>query len=249
MTSAELRPSGAQRVRHETKRRELQVLRVTQPGPHVRRIAFGGDELAGFVSLSFDDHVKLLLPVAGQAEPVGRDYTPRHHDAAAGELTIDFALHGDGPATAWASQAAAGMRLQIGGPRGSFILPAALDWQLLVGDDTAMPAIARRLEELPAGSKVSVILQVVDPADRHALGDTPRFPVHWVATPAECLEAVRAWSLPGGTGYAWCAGERGLVAECRRLLVDEKGHDRHAIRASAYWKRGRPAHHERLDAV
>lgn len=86
-------------MRHETRCRALQVLRVTQPGPQLRRITLGGDGLADFVSLSFDDHVKLLLPVAGCAEPVGRDYTPRHFDASALELTIDFALHGDGPAT------------------------------------------------------------------------------------------------------------------------------------------------------
>src|SRR6185369_9649473 len=103
------------------------------------------------------------------AEPVRRDYTPRRYDAAAGELTIEFALHGDGPAARWAAQAAPGQRATIGGPRGSFVIPLDYDWHLLVGDESAMPAIARRLEELPAGATAIVILQVRDAADRRAL--------------------------------------------------------------------------------
>lgn len=101
---------------------------------------------------SFDDHIKLLLDV-GDAEPVRRDYTPRHFDVRAQELTLEFALHGDGPAAQWAAQAQPGHRATVAGPRGSFIIPMDYDWHLLVGDDTAIPAIARRLEELPSGAR------------------------------------------------------------------------------------------------
>ncbi len=76
-----------QRVRHEIKRCDLQVVRVEAISPHVRSITFAGDELAGFISASFDDHLKLMLDV-GDAEPVRRDYTQRRYDPAAGELTI-----------------------------------------------------------------------------------------------------------------------------------------------------------------
>ena len=58
-----------------------------------------------------------------------------------------------------------GDRVLVGGPRGSFVVPADYDWHLLVGDPTALPAIRRRLEELPAGTRVTVIAQA-DPADR-----------------------------------------------------------------------------------
>ncbi len=233
-----------QRVRHELKRRTLQVRRVDTISPHFRRVTLGGEALAGFISASFDDHLKLLL---GEGDAmVGRDYTPRAYDAAANELVLEFALHGDGPAANWAQQAEPGQSVTIGGPRGSFIVPLDYDWHLLVGDETALPAVARRLEELPATTRAIVILQVADAADRRALPSRAAVDLRWVATEAELAAAVRALQLPAGEGYAWCAGEAAAMADLRRVLVDEKGHDRHAIRAAAYWKRGAQAHHENL---
>jgi NADPH-dependent ferric siderophore reductase len=240
-------PRRAQRVRHELKLRQLQVLRVATLSPQVRSVTLGGAELADFVSASFDDHLKLILPVPEGAEPVRRDYTPRHYDAAANELTLEFAMHGDGPAAAWAAQAQPGQSATIGGPRSSFIIPMDCDWHLLVGDETALPAIARRLQELPAGARVIAIVQVADPADRRPLATQADVQLHWVASAPEALAALRALVLPTGEGYAWCAGEAATVAEQRRILVDEKGHERHAIRAAAYWKRGAKAHHENLE--
>jgi len=235
-----------QRVRHELKRRELQILRVSSPSPNFRSIVFGGESLADFSSDSFDDHVKLVLD-AHTAAPVMRDYTPRRFDRAARELTIEFALHGDGPAARWAGAAQPGQRVTIGGPRGSFIVPLDYDWHLLVGDETALPAIARRLEELPASATAQVIVQLDDAADRRDLSKPANAGVQWVDSADALVQAVRALALPGGEGYAWCAGEAAIVATLRRTLVEDKGHDRHAIRAAAYWKRGSSAHHENLD--
>lgn len=234
--------SRVQRVRHEIRRRDLEVVRVDDLSPHFRSVTFGGDALAGFLSASFDDHVKLVLDGG-----VARDYTPRRHDAARGELTIEFALHGDGPAAAFAASAVPGRRATIAGPRGSLIIPTDYDWHLLAGDETALPAIARRLEELPAGTRTIVIAQVADAADRRALASAATLAVQWVADADALVAVVRALELPPGEGYAWCAGEAGAMATLRRVLVDEKGHDRHAIRAAAYWKRGAIAHHENLE--
>lgn len=239
--------SRVQRIRHELHRRDLEVLRVEPLGPGYRRVVFGGESLAGFVSASFDDHVKFMLDADG-AEPVRRDYTPRHHDAAARELTIEFALHGDGPAAAWAAQAQPGQRVVIGGPRGSFVVPTDYAWHLLAGDDTALPAIARRLEELPPGTRAIVIMQLADPLDRRALPSAAQVDLTWVADAAGLIDAVRALALPAGEGYAWCAGEAATMATLRRILVEEKGHDRHAIRASAYWKQGARGHHEDIES-
>lgn len=236
-----------QRVRHEIKRRELQVLRVEQPSPHFRRVVLGGESLADFVSASFDDHVKFILEGAGGAEPVRRDYTPRAFDNAACELALEFALHGDGPAAAWAAQAAVGQRAVIAGPRGSFVIPTDYDWHLLAGDETALPAVARRLEELPATTRAIVALNVPDAADRRALQSAAQVELHWVDSDEALLAAVRALQLPAGEGYAWCAGEASAMAALRRVLVEEKGHDRQAIRASAYWKRGASGHHEDIE--
>lgn len=236
-----------QRVRHETRRRDLQVLRVESPSASFRRVILGGEALAGFLSASFDDHVKLILDSGNGGEPVMRDYTPRHYDRAAGELTIEFALHGDGPAAEWAAAAQPGQRATIGGPRGSFIIPLDYDWHLLVGDDTALPAISRRLEELPAGAHAIVLLQVAQ-ADRRAFATQANAQIQWVVSDAALIDAVRALALPAaGEGYAWCAGEAATMATLRRILVEDKGHDRRAIRAAAYWKRGAQAHHENLE--
>lgn len=237
-----------QRVRHELKRRELEVLRVAEVTPHFRSVTFTGAALDDFITGSFDDHVKLMLRSGGSgADPVMRDYTPRHYDRAARELTLEFALHGDGPAAAWAAQATPGQHAMIGGPRGSFIVPLDYDWHLLVGDETALPAIARRLEELPASTRAIVIAQTGDVADRRALTSAAALDLRWVDSADQLVAAVRALALPTGEGYAWCAGEAATMAALRRVLVDEKGHSRHAIRAAAYWKQGVIAHHENLE--
>ena len=230
-----------ERVRHELKRRELTVTAVEPLTPHFRRITFTDDSLGDFVSASFDDHIKVFV------DDARRDYTPRSFDNAARELVIEFALHGTGPAAEWAAQAAPGQTLAIGGPKGSLIVPLDYDWHLLVGDETAFPAVARRLEQLPAGAHAIVILQAADTADRRRFKSAARVELTWVTTDAELLAAVRALALPAGDGYAWCAGEASCMAALRRELVDVKGHPREAIRAAAYWKRGATGHHENLE--
>ncbi|CAN5278543.1 siderophore-interacting protein [soil metagenome] len=244
---APLPTSRVQRVRHEIKRRELTVARVEAISPHFRRIVFTGESLADFVSASFDDHVKFMLN-AGTEAAVMRDYSPGHHDAARRELTLEFALHGDGPAANWAAQAAPGQQVTVAGPRGSFVIPVDYEWHLLAGDETALPAITRRLGELPAGARAIVVVALGDAADRREFESAADLSVQWVAGDQALIDAVRALELPAGEGYAWCAGEAATMATLRRVLVEEKGHDRHAIRAAAYWKRGAIAHHENIEA-
>ena len=232
-----------QRVRHELKLRDLEVAAVQAIGPHFVAVTLAGEALADFVSLSFDDHVKIMFD--GPDGQVRRDYTPRHHDAAAGLLTIEFALHGDGAASRWARAARPGDRLTVGGPRGSMVVAPDLDWHLLAGDATALPAIARRLEELPAGTRAEVLL-LAGASERRPLPGQAAAAVRWFDAPAAWLEALRALPLPAGTGFAWAAGEAALMAQVRRVLHD-KGLPREATRVSAYWKRGAQAHHENLD--
>lgn len=234
-----------QRVRHELRRRDVQVLRVERLGPGFAAITFGGDELHDFVSLSFDDHLKFMVEDA-QGDIVRRDYTPRRFDAAARELTLEFALHGHGLASTWARNAVPGARAALGGPRGSMVVPTDFDWHLLVGDATALPAIHRRVEELPAGTRALVLAQVADAADRRALASAADLSVHWVDSEAALLAAVRGLALPPGEGYAWAAGEHAAMAAVRRELVQTHGLPREAMRVAAYWKRGAASHHEEL---
>lgn len=234
-----------QRVRHELRRRALQVVRTERLGAGFVSITFGGEELEGFLSASFDDHVKFMLD-EGSDDAVRRDYTPRRHDAAARELTIEFALHGHGRASEWARQARVGDRALVGGPRGSFIVPLDYDWHLLAGDTTALPAIRRRLEELPAGAHAIVVVQA-EPGDRLPFATQARLDLHWVSAPEELLATVSGLALPAGEGFAWAGGEAAVMAALRGVLRDTHGIPKEAMRVAAYWKRGASAHHENLE--
>jgi NADPH-dependent ferric siderophore reductase len=246
--------SATRRVMHEIKRRQLEVLRVTHLTPRMRRITLGGPQLAGFLSMAPDDHIKLMflrtaeeaaaLPtlVLGQAtdgpKPAMRDYTPRRIDLAAGELDIDFVIHGDGPASTWAEQAKPGDTLYIGGPRGSLIVDDVFDSYLLIGDETALPAIARRLEELPDTRQVLAVIEVDNEQERQPLPARPGLEVIWVLRHQQSLETVVAGlALPPGELYGWIATEAALSRRLRRLLLDHFQLGEHNLKAAGYWRR------------
>ena len=242
------------RVTHEIKRRRLQVLRVVDITPRMRRITLGGPELAGFVSLGSDDHVKLLFPQnaaeqaaletlvlgAGKSDgpmPAMRDYTPRRYDLDTLELDIDFVLHGDGPASTWAEQVQVGQHLYIGGPRGSMIVPDIFDSYLLIGDETAIPAIARRLEELPAGRKVLAVIEIADAAEQQVLSSAAEVEVIWVLRGQDdLLDVVRNLTLASGTLYSFVATETKLSRQVRRVLLDTHKVNEQYLKAVGYWR-------------
>ncbi len=241
------------RVTHEIKRRRLQVLRVVDITPRMRRVTLGGPELAGFVSLGSDDHIKLLFPQNAQEQaalespsfsikgdgpqPAMRDYTPRRYDLSIGELDIDFVLHGDGPASTWAEQVQVGQHLYIGGPRGSMIVPDIFDSYLLIGDETAIPAIARRLEELPAGRKVLAVIEIADAAEQHVLSSAADVKVIWVLRGQDdLLDVVRNLTLPSGTLYSFVATETKLSRQVRRVLLDTHKVNEQYLKAVGYWR-------------
>lgn len=238
------------RVNHEIRQRRLQVLRVTDLTPRMRRITLGGDELQGFTSLGSDDHIKLLfaenaeqqqaidarnLGRDGGARPTMREYTPRRIDLVANELDIDFVLHGDGPASTWAAQAAPGQVLNIAGPRASMVVPDIFDSYLLVGDETAIPAIGRRLEELPAGRQVLAVIQIEDEQERQPLPSAAQVEVIWVKRDEDLLALLKGLNLPAGKLYSWVALEKALTRQAKALLLD-KGVAEDALKAAAYWR-------------
>ncbi|MCW8276953.1 siderophore-interacting protein [Pseudomonas sp. PCH199] len=244
------------RVMHEIKRRRLEVLRVVELTPRMRRITLGGPELAEFVSLGTDDHVKLLFPQnaaeraaletlvlgAGKSDvpmPAMRDYTPRRYDLDSLEMDIDFVLHGDGPASTWAEQATPGQFLHIGGPRGSMIVPDIFDSYLLIGDETALPAIARRLEGLAANRRALVIVEVENGKEQQTLQSAAEFNVIWVLREGgkdHLLTTVRQVRIPTGSLYAWVATESKVSRQIRRVLLDEHGLDEQFVKAVGYWR-------------
>ena len=271
--AAERRP---QRVRHELRFRLLEVRHVERLTSHMVRVTLGGSDLEGFHSPGFDDHVKVFFPAPGEAapplpvlgekgivfpedrpRPAMRDFTPRRHDPAAGVLELDFALHDSGPASDWARQAAPGQKLVIGGPRGSFILPTNFDWHLLIGDETALPAIARRLEELPAGARAIVLAEVGNEAGQIAFETQADASIHWAhrggpdpqADPLvdPLVDALKAISLPEGDFHGWIACESSSAKRLRQILIEAHGANPKWIRASGYWRRGAEGVHDSFD--
>ena len=243
------------RVRHDTKRRLLSVAGFDRLAPKMLRVVLRGEDLAGFTSLGFDDHVKLFFssgPDGRLPEAAMRDFTPRRYDVHAGELWIDFYLHEAGPAAGWASQVAVGQELAVGGPRGSSVIsPEGIDVHVLVGDETALPAIGRRLEELPPQARALVVLDTEEEARGYPLASPAQFEVVMVpsgdpASRADRIIEVLRNHYPAGSCFTWVAAESHVARAIRRYLMNERGIDKRWIKAAGYWRRGAVGTHETI---
>lgn len=251
-------PRAPQRVRHETRRRLLDVVGVSDITPTMRRITLKGD-MDGFASPGHADHIKVFIFPAGVAphlppeggefaaaeRPQMRDYTPRAWDVDKGTLDIDFVLHGDGPASGWAAQAKIGQKLLIGGPRGSLIVPSAFDWYLLIGDETAIPALARRIAELPAQARVLAIVEVDNVSEHQPFPGEADVSLTYVyrngAAPGSTslmLDRLKVTSFPAGTAFAYVAGEAVMSKAVRAHLTDARGFNPEYVKAAGYWALG-----------
>ncbi|MBO0903734.1 siderophore-interacting protein [Jiella sonneratiae] len=244
-------PAPTRRVRHETKRRLLTVSAIQRLSPAMLRIVFAGDDLDGFTSLGADDHVKIFLPGEGEAER--RDYTPRRYDPRRRELTIDFAVHDAGPATAWALAARVGDELVIGGPRGSLVVGEAVKRFLLIGDETALPAIGRRIEEAAAGAAITSLVAVPAAADEQTFETLAALDTRWVHRPLEraddpaaLLGALQDVTI-GPDCFVWIAAEASVVRALRQVVLEERGHPKGWFKAAGYWVRGKADTTEKFD--
>lgn len=238
------------RLVHALRYRQLTVTDVVRPTPRVVRATLAGPELDGFLTPGFDDHVRVFLPSSDEAPPVARDFTPHSFDATRQELRVDFTLHGGGPATRWAARAAAGDRLIVGGPRVSSVVSTDFAWHLLVGDESALPAIRRRLAELPDEARALVFVEVQDAADVQALQSAADLRVQWLqrtrhAEPGAALyDALARLRRPAGDFHAWIACESATARALRTLVLDRHRADPAWLRATGYWRRGAVAAHD-----
>ncbi|MGI5128733.1 siderophore-interacting protein [Pseudonocardia sp. CA-107938] len=239
--------------------RLLQVRRSVRVTPRMVRVTLGGDELAGFGGTGPDRRIKMFFPVpgqerpavprastggpvwpAGEARPTIRTYTVRRFDPDGGELDVDFVLHeGHGPAAAWARDAQPGAWVGVSEPGGRYDPDPAADFHVVIGDETALPAVATVLAALPAGVPAVAFLEVADAAEEQELPGAAE--LVWVhrgdAPPGEPLAAaVRAATFPAGRGQAWLSGESTCVKDLRKHLLDERGLDRRAVYATGYWR-------------
>lgn len=244
--------------------REMQVVRASQVTPLMRRVTLVGKDLGRF---SHDGlHVRLLFPprpgvvpvwpIMGadgrQAwpegeRPVSRVYTIRRIDVAAGEIDIDFVLHeGDGmPGAQFGREAVPGTTVGMTGPGGGNLAPAAR--YVFAGDETALPAISRMLEELPADAEATALVEIANAAERQELVVNPGIELRWLSRegrPAgttdllyDALNTLCA-SERGRDSYIWVGCEQGAARRIRDHLKRERQLPKSRYLAAAYWRRG-----------
>src|SRR5690625_1758850 len=250
----------------QIQRRLLTVTRIEDLAPRYRRMWFTGPALAdGFpwIHLAVADHVKVVFPRepgAGIELPTGpagglsreelaarppmRDYTVRAWLPETQELALDFIMHDSGGVAAdWAASARPGSELGVMGPRANVIYPENYSLYVLAGDETAIPAIRRFTEELPAGVEARLVLSVANAAEKQDLDLPEGMELTWVDRSTEGVEglerAVRNLSLPAGDDwYVFAAGEVGELRPLREYFRQELGLPKERVHVSGYWRRG-----------
>lgn len=240
------------------------VVRTERLAPRMVRVVLGGDGLAGFSSTGFtDEYVNALFLPPGSPwtvpfdpdevkagapdhRPRGRRETVRRWDDERGELWLELVTHGDvGLAGRWANHAGPGDRLQLTGPNGGYAPDPDADGHLLVGDESALPAIAASLERVPAGAPVAVVAVVDGPDDEVPLDTPGDLTLRWVHRrrepgdhEARVVAAVASLDLPPGRIQPFVHGEAGEVRAVRRHLRADRGIDVAGASISPYWRRG-----------
>ena len=256
----------------------FEVTAVERLTAHLVRVHLGGPAFASFIAAAdpdrlgmTDKYVKLvfarpelgLIPpydfdelrsrLALEDLPVRRTYTVRSIDADNETIAIDFVVHGDeGIAGPWADSARPGDVLALSGPGGRYAPAQDGGFEyLLIGDESAVPAIAAALEAMPQTAQGRALIEVESPADELPLSSPPGIEVEWVhrdsalpdgrrAEPGTALsDAVRALTPPGGPVSVFAHGERSAMKNIREVLQGRWGLERRALSLSAYWALGR----------
>ncbi|WP_299518904.1 siderophore-interacting protein [uncultured Serinicoccus sp.] len=247
--------------------RHAVVREVTPLGGRMRRVTLRlGPETppVPWVRLAVGDHVKVAFPhpttgeltlptvvddrphlPEGVEQPVARDYTVRAVDDGPDgqDLALDFVVHGSGPASTWARDASPGDTVGLLGPRGSMTEPSGAARYLCLGDETAIPALGRWLEEAPATAPLEVVVQVPGPESVIDLPARDGATVTWLVGTGESDLADHLHGLdppPGPGDYVWAAGEaRAMVAVRRAAREHGIGADgESALHVDGYWRRG-----------
>jgi NADPH-dependent ferric siderophore reductase len=260
--AARRKPAGATGRREPPPFRRIVVRRTESLSPFMRRVTFGGDELAGLTVGDPAASVRLLLPLPGSSElvmpvwngnefllsdgrrPAIRTFTPRRVDPDVPELDLDVVIHEGGVASTWALQAGPGSPAAVSGPGRGYRIDAAAAGFLLAGDETAIPAIGQLLEAVPGDKPVEVHIEVTHADARLALPDHPRANVVWHDLPQgsspgkTLLDAIVSSDVKPQT-RVWCAGEAGAMFHIRKHLFEERGMERARATVRGYWKRER----------
>jgi ferric-chelate reductase (NADPH) len=251
MTPQQTKSRLPERVKNELKFRELTVKSKQTAVDCFYRIVFVSEQLSGFASHGFDDHIKVFFPDAdGRLElpvitgegivwgegprPASRDYTPLAFDVERNELTIDFYIHEGGVASSWAEGAQPGDKLMIGGPRGSLVIPTDYAWQLYVCDESGLPAVRRRLQQLSENVHVQVLVNSHRAATEPYLSEFTHANIEWLSGEA-IADRLQNLSVPAQDYFIWLTGEGQEVKRLHDNLLATYALDADYVRAVAYW--------------
>ena len=234
--------------------RRVVVTRVEVLSPAMRRITFKGAELESFAPEKPASYIKLIFPEPGQDEPerplpdaprpkAMRTYTPLAVRPDVHEVDVDFVLHGEGPASTWASQAAVGQVIYLMGPGPGYALDTSAAHHLLIADDTALPAMENILAVLPASASVHLLVEVISAEEARPLRSAAQLVTQWLPRGTDHSDAglpleraLRALQTvpPGAKIYLAC--EAAAMRRIRQLLQEELGVDQKHIVGRGYWK-------------
>lgn len=247
----------------------LEVRRRTFPTPGFASVTLGGPAVRDLTVAGDDQAVRLFFPREGQGalrmptasseawmaqvllmpksvRPYVRNLTVRRVRPADDEIDIEFALHGDAPMSSWARRAGPGDPAGIFDMGTMYRLPEHARGQLLVGDESALPAVLSILDGTPPSLPTEVYLEVAAAADVRPVEVPAGVRVHWLSRDDEdlrpgtlALDAVRRATLPAGRFYTWVAGESRLATSVRRHLVNDRGVPKRDISFFGYWRLGR----------
>jgi NADPH-dependent ferric siderophore reductase len=202
---------------------------------HLVRLTLGGPALSGFTSTGIpDEWVGLVVP--GQFQ--SRYYTVRSWTG--GEMVLDVVVHEVGLVTEWAQREVVGEAVTITDPKGSFAMPADAEWLLLVGDLTAMPAMARIAETATVPTRIWAEVPDDTPSILGGGYLPDRAEVTWLTPPgagaSSLAEVVEGIDWPSGEGYFWMAGESAQMRAIRKHLMRERRLPSSAYDVMGYWR-------------
>jgi NADPH-dependent ferric siderophore reductase len=244
--------------------RTVEVRRVEDRTPRLRRLTLAGPELAGLPPGLPAASVRLLLPRGDAVElprwegnefryadgtrPAIRTLTPRRTatDGNDPELDVEVVLHGAGSLSSWTATVEPGAPVAVAGTGRGYALEPDARELVLAGDETALPAISVLLEALPTEVSVRVLVELAEPNGRLELPVHPGASVTWLDLaagdrPGDALvPAVQALTL-GADARVWAAGEAAAMQRLRRHLFDGLGLPRSRAVVRGYWKGGEEA--------
>jgi NADPH-dependent ferric siderophore reductase len=215
-------------VSTRAQRYDATVLRRDRISPHLVRLTLSAPGLE--TTEVPDEWVGLVVP--GQFQV--RYYTVR--GLKGDEVVLDVVVHDEGLVTGWASGDCVGDRVVLTAAQSSFALPDEAAWLLLVGDLTAMPAMARIAESV-SGVPTRIWAEVPDDLTGY-LPDA--VDVTWLSPPApgqsRLAEVVESIDWPAGQGYFWMAGESAQMRAIRKHLMRERRLPSTAYDVMGYWR-------------